>query len=94
MGKATWVAMVSDIPLPTDLPVFSPDAVKEISAFLADTFINTTPKLQTSLLVNGNVIRLNSFARTCISKAVHGMVSSLKGCRIPKNIMLRIRDEE
>lgn len=87
----TWVAMVSDVSCPTDLPCFALENVTGLADFLIDTFITPFPKQKTCLLVNGRPIHLNSFVEGFLRKAVIGMTQSLKGCENPEEIIITIR---
>ena len=87
----TWVAMVSDISCPTDLPCFGLEDVAGLADFLEERFIKTFPRQKTSLLVNGQPVYLNAFVESFIRQAITGMTCSLKGCQNPEEIIITIR---
>ena len=89
----TWVALISDVPQPGELPCLALDNIPAIADFLVERFIIPFPGKQTSLLVNGVPIPLNNFAENFLRKAVLGMTSSLKGCRDPREIVITIRQD-
>lgn len=90
----TWIAMVSDIKIDAALPHFLPADVIGVADFLIDHFILAQLKPEATLLVDGQVIPLNSFVETFIRQSVLGMISSLKGCRDPKEITITIRNDQ
>ena len=87
----TWIGMVTDLKQEGDLPHFGLDDISKIADFLITTLIKQEQEQHVSLIVNGEVIPLNSFVRRFIAKAVTGMITSLKGCQEPKDIHLTIR---
>lgn len=90
----TWVAMVSDTSIPGDLPHFHPEDVTGLADFLVNRFLSSAPRTAISLLVDGKVVPLNSFAGTFLRQAVNAMIGSLKGCGKAQEITLRIRNDE
>ena len=87
----TWIGMVTDLKQEGDLPHFGLDDISEIADFLITTLIKPEQEQQATLIVNGEVIPLNSFVESSVTKAVTGMITSLKGCQDPKEISLTIR---
>ena len=87
----TWIGMVTDLKQEGDLPHFGLDDISGIVDFLITTLIKPEQEQHASLIVNGEVIPLNSFVERFITQAVTGMITSLKGCRDPKDICLNIR---
>lgn len=87
----TWIAMISDSALATDLPCLDPADIAGIADFLVEKFINKSSPPATTLLVDGKPVPLNRFVESFIGKAVGGMTASLKGCRDAKEITITIR---
>ena len=87
----TWIGMVTDRKKEGDLPCFGLDDVGGLADFLIETFIKADQEQHVSLVVNNEVIPLNSFVQRFITRAVTGMITSLKGCLEPKEISLTIR---
>jgi molybdopterin-guanine dinucleotide biosynthesis protein B len=87
----TWVAMVSDLSCPPDLPCFGLDDIAGLADFLEERFIKPFPRQKTSLLVNGQPVYLNAFVESFLRQAITGMTCSLKGCQNPKEIIITIR---
>ena len=87
----TWIGMVTDLKQEGDLPHFGLDDISGIVDFLITTFLKSDKEQHVSLIVNGKTIPLNSFVQRFIVKSVTGMLTSLKGCRDPKEISLTIR---
>ena len=90
---ATWKAFVTDSHLDSDLPQFNHDNIQGLTSFLVKSFITKRQTDQAQLIVDGEIIPLNNFAETFIRQSVTGMISSLKGCRTPKQITLFINNE-
>ena len=89
----TWVAMVSDIEINSDLPCFNIDDAAGLADFIVDKFIKPFPKQKTTLLVNNQPIQLNSFVESFIRQAVTGMTKSLRGCEQAEEIVITIRKD-
>ncbi len=89
----TWIALVTDVPLRTNLPEFSPDDVPGIAVFLIDQVLKKSFRPQTILQVNGAAIPLTRFIAELLRKTVTSMVTTLKGCKDPKNITITIRND-
>ncbi|MCD6387764.1 MAG: molybdopterin-guanine dinucleotide biosynthesis protein B [Desulfobulbaceae bacterium] len=87
----TWIGMVTDLKQEGDLPHFGLDDISGIVDFLITTFLKSDKEQHVSLIVNGKTIPLNSFVQRFIVKSLTGMITSLKGCRDPKEISLTIR---
>ncbi|MDH5524839.1 MAG: molybdopterin-guanine dinucleotide biosynthesis protein B [Desulfobulbaceae bacterium] len=88
---ASWVAMVSDVELGSELPCFDINDAAKLADFLVERFIKPFPKQKTTLLVNNQPIALNSFVESFIRQAVTGMTKSLKGCEQAEEIVITIR---
>jgi len=88
----TWLALVTDVPLKSNLPEFSADDAPGIAAFLIDRLLAETPS-HTLLQVNGSAIPLTTFIAELFRKTITGMVTTLKGCKDPKSITITIRND-
>ncbi|MFU8819169.1 MAG: molybdopterin-guanine dinucleotide biosynthesis protein B [Desulfurivibrio sp.] len=95
---ASWIALVSDPPLPGELPCFAPDQVAAIADFLKQRFLKAPgsplaaqPAVIT-LTVDGNPIPLNRFATGFLQRSILGMIGSLRGCEHPHQIEISITD--
>jgi molybdopterin-guanine dinucleotide biosynthesis protein B len=87
----TWVAMISDTALVSDLPCLALADVAGIADFLVANFITSPQVAVATLLVDGQPIALNRFVESFIGKAIRGMTASLKGCENPGEITITIR---
>jgi molybdopterin-guanine dinucleotide biosynthesis protein B len=87
----TWVAIISNTTLVTDLPCLDLADVAGIADFLIENFITKPNRPAATLLVDGKPIPLNPFMESFIRKAVQGMTTSLKGCEHAKEITITIR---
>ncbi len=101
---SSWLAMVSaEPPDNLELPCFNPDQVKELADFLQRRFLGATErsggpdKKRRSFIrleVNGQPIPLNRFAASFLRRGIKGMIASLRGCDRPREIVLRIDEDE
>jgi molybdopterin-guanine dinucleotide biosynthesis protein B len=89
----TWVAMVSDVEISSELPCFNINDATNLADFLIEKFIKPFPKQKTTLLVNNQPVQLNSFVESFIRQAVTGMTKSLKGCEQAEEIVITIRKD-
>jgi len=90
----TWVAMISDTPMATNIPCLALTDIAGIADFLIDNFINKSQIPASTLLVDGKPITLNSFVGSLLSKTILGMTASLKGCENAKEITITIRSDK
>ena len=90
----TWVAMITDTTMNTNLPCLNLSDVTAISDFIIKKFISRPQPNTTTLLVDGKPIHLNSFVESFIGKAIQGMTTSLKGCKDAGEITITIRPEK
>lgn len=93
----TLIATVSDIQLYDGLPRFQPDDISGLADFLIDRLVKPDARsghqtFSVRLAVDGTPIELTPFVKTFLARAVHGMVSTLNGCRHPQNIQLTLID--
>lgn len=75
------IAVVSDVEVNVDRPVFHPDRVGELADFLENSL--GTRKSHVVLEVNGTLIPANPFVQKMLQNVVLGMVTSLEG--VPEN---------
>jgi molybdopterin-guanine dinucleotide biosynthesis protein B len=88
---ATWVAMISDTTITTDLPCLDLTDIAGIADFIIAKFINKRRLPRTTMLVDGKPVPLNSFVESFVTKAIQGMTNSLKGCENAGEITITIR---
>lgn len=86
----SWIALITDPPLATDLPCFAPHDMKAIADFLEERFLRRPAAGRTRLVADGAPVALNRFVESFIRLSVGGMVSSLKGCESARRITLTI----
>ena len=87
-----WLAYITDFDLPTTLPCFGLDSVKEVSDFIINKFISNSEN-GTKVVVNGQEIKLNRFVEEFIRLSIIGMTKSLKGCAKPSEITIAIKNK-
>lgn len=85
-------ALVTDGDPPAGVPAFAPHQVAELADHLEATVVRPQ-RLQegVSLVVNGQAVPLNPFARSVLARGVLGMVSALKGVGPVRWLVLRVR---
>lgn len=88
------IAFVSDVEPDPDLPCFALDDIKGLADFLVENFITGRHRQQTSVMVNGQTIFLNRFVEGFMRRSILGMLASLKGCEDPRNIDIRISNNQ
>jgi molybdopterin-guanine dinucleotide biosynthesis protein B len=88
------VAIVSNKEFNVGVPCFDLEDMEGLSNFVEKEFLKSKREREVSLNVDGRPVPLNPFVRDFITKAIKGMVSSLKGCETPESIEIRIEGEE
>lgn len=92
IGDENLLAIVSDVKLKKgNLPWFDISDYKGISTFIENRFLKRAGKDRLNLLVNGRTVELKPFIENLLVDAVKGMVGSLKGCKRPEEIEIRIK---
>jgi len=92
IGDENLLAIASDVKLKKgNLPCFDINDYKGISTFIEGRFLKRAGEDRLSLLVNGRAITLKPFIEDLLADAIKGMVGSLKGCKRPKEIGIRIK---
>jgi molybdopterin-guanine dinucleotide biosynthesis protein B len=86
------VAVVSNRSFDIGIPCFDLDDMKGLSDFIEKDFLKLKKENEITLKVDGKIIPLNPFVRNFLSKAVKGMILSLKGCAAAKGIEIRIEE--
>lgn len=84
------VAIVTDEPLDSPVPQYIPEDIKGLADFLEKKFI-LGQREEVALWVNGAPVSLNPFIQSLFSKAILGMISSLKGVEEVNNLQLWMR---
>ena len=83
------IAVVADLDVAVDRPVYHPDHLGDIAHFLERTVEATRSRVD--LYLNGASVPLNAFAQKIFENVVLGMVASLKGVKEnPQYIILTI----
>jgi molybdopterin-guanine dinucleotide biosynthesis protein B len=86
-------AVVADVEVATDKPVYRPDEIRELADFLDQGAEDTVSGVLLS--VDGTPVPLNPFVRAVFGNVVSGMVASLKGvAQAPKHITLTVARKE
>jgi len=83
-------AVVSDQTFDIGVPFFSLDDIRGLADFIEKRFLGHRERKTILLRVNGKTIPLNPFVRGFLTKALQGMVASLKGCDSASTIDIHI----
>ncbi|MBI5287183.1 MAG: molybdopterin-guanine dinucleotide biosynthesis protein B [Deltaproteobacteria bacterium] len=85
------IAIAADTEVDIDLPCFNINDAEGISNFIEELFLKKTKvERNVFLMVNGKRVPLKPFIRDFLSDSIKGMVSSLRGCKNPKKIEIKI----
>jgi len=88
------VAIVSDQTFNLDVPCFNLEDIKGITDFIERKFLKSEREREVSLKVDGKAIPLNPFVKDFLVNTIKGMLTSLKGCKHPRQIEIRIEEGE
>jgi len=83
------IAVVSKEPLSARVPVFHPEEVERIADFIQEHILKGRPRRGVELSVDGEAVPLNPFVEGLFYRTLEAMVTSLKGCEAPKEVILR-----
>ena len=76
----------------TSLPIFNIDDIVKISSFIEDNFLKKTDdEKMVELYVNDKKIPIKSFVSKTIINTIRGLLSPLKYCDNPNDILIRIK---
>lgn len=84
------IAVISDRSYILDIPGFKRDSVSEVAKWIEKKFLLEQEENSLSLYVNSQKISLKPFIRTMLTRAIKGMVSSLKGCEGSEQIEIKV----
>jgi molybdopterin-guanine dinucleotide biosynthesis protein B len=87
------VAIVANQDFDVGVPCFDLEDTKGLADFIEKQFLTLKTKGEISLRVDDRRIPLNPFVKGFISKTVHGMLGSLRGCEKAKRIEIFIEDD-
>jgi len=90
--KDNLAAIVSNKKFEVGVPCFLLDDLKGLGDFIEEKFLASKGSSSISLKVDGKTVSLNRFVEGFLSKAIKGMITSLKGCDVSKRIELLIED--
>jgi molybdopterin-guanine dinucleotide biosynthesis protein B len=88
-----WLlALVASEETGLQVPRFSPQEPEALARFLEEKFLAEPEASRVRLAVDGQPVALGTFARTALVRTVLGFISSLKGCKDPREVDLTIRE--
>lgn len=79
----TWAAIVSDIPIATELPRFHLEDIRGLASFLIEKFIKPADEPRTELIVNGRSISLSQSLEKAVRQSIAGLTELLPASRSP-----------
>lgn len=89
-AESELIAVVSDGTVKTDVPVFRMNEADKLADLLVEKFPLPELKNEVRVRVNGKIIVLKSFVKAFIGNTIKGMLVSLRGCKKPEKIDLRM----
>ncbi|MEW5947755.1 MAG: molybdopterin-guanine dinucleotide biosynthesis protein B [bacterium] len=89
-GEGELIAVVSDGKVATGAPVFGRKETARLAGFINERFPVPEMKNEVRLRVNGKTINLKPFVKAFIGNTVRGMVTTLRGCKNPQNVDIRV----
>jgi molybdopterin-guanine dinucleotide biosynthesis protein B len=92
--KDNVVAMVTDDPVSTEVPVFPLSDVTGIAGLIESRFLKERRKRKIQVQLDGKQLPMNEFVSDIVCSGVIGMLSTLRGWEPARDITIRIRPEE
>jgi molybdopterin-guanine dinucleotide biosynthesis protein B len=87
------VGIVSDKKFRVGVSCFFLDDVRGVADFLEKKYLQSEREGDVSLKVDGKKIPMTPFVKNFVTSTIKGMLSSLKGCGIAKEIEIRVEGE-
>ncbi len=87
------VALISDNDYNIALPSFRRDDAAGAADFIVKRYLDQRRYGYLSLRVNSRSVVLKPFIENLLRDAVKGMISSLKGCKEPKSVEIKIEED-
>jgi molybdopterin-guanine dinucleotide biosynthesis protein B len=85
------VAVASDFPMEIGVPCFDLENVSEIANFLEERFLDTIPRPNLVLRIDGRKLPIKSFVREFLMGGILGMIATLRGYGDPARVDISIR---
>lgn len=92
--KDNLIAVVTDDVLEVDVPSFRFDDVTKLADLIEDRYLKGRKKHSITVHLDGKRLPMNDFVRDFLAGGVVGMLSSLRGWKMPEKIDIQIRSEE
>ena len=87
------VGIVSDKKFRVGVSCFFLDDVRGVADFLEKKYLQSEREGDVSIKVDGKKIPMTPFVKNFVTSTIKGMLSSLKGCGIAKEIEIRVEGE-
>ncbi len=84
------IGIVAAHEVDTELPVYAPDDIAGIAGMIEREYLQKGSRSEVKLWVDGEFIELKPFVKAFVGQTVKGMINSLRGCKKPEKIRLKI----
>jgi molybdopterin-guanine dinucleotide biosynthesis adapter protein len=85
------IALVTDEPLPMNVPQFDLDDPAGLVDLLEERFLKPPEAAVIELTADGREVPLEGFAKDIVANGIMGLISALKGVGEPKEVTIRIK---
>ncbi|MGV8074213.1 MAG: molybdopterin-guanine dinucleotide biosynthesis protein B [Syntrophobacteraceae bacterium] len=92
--KDNLIAVLSDDRIELDVPQFNFGEIAAIADLIEDRFLKERKNRRIAVFLDGKNLPMNRFVSDFLTRAIHGMLSSLKGWSSPHRIDIQIRLED
>lgn len=91
MSVNNLIAMVSNDPVTSNVPVFSFDDVQKVADFIEERYLAGRKPSSTIVLFNGKKVPMNDFVTKIVENTIVGLCSTLRGWDEPSEITINIK---
>lgn len=88
------VALVTDDPVATDVPVFRFDDVSGLADLIESRFLKDRKKPRLTVFLDGKQLPMKDFVKDFVMGGIVGMISNLRGWEKPRKLDIQIRLED
>ncbi len=88
--RDTLIAIASDQKIDIGIPCFDINDADGITDFIQGQFLNKKGEREVLLMVDNRLVQLKPFIRDFLADSIKGMINSLKGCKNPGKIEIKI----
>jgi len=88
------VAMVTDDPVETEVPVFGFRQVEQVAGFIEDRYLKGRKRHAIEVVLDGKRLPVKDFVQDFVRGGIVGMLSTLRGWEKPRDVHVHIRLED